>query len=334
MKIVAPISSFREADMLLHFGADELYCGVNTPEWNEHFGSRLWMNRRDPSQANISSYEDIRKIVELAHENDARVYLTLNAPFYPRGSIAYILRLAEKLVSEVRIDGLIVSDFSLLMRLSEENLPVRIHLSSLGSCFNSESVDFYLSLGVQRIILPRQLKFPEIHRLIAKANPQMEFEVFALNDGCYFEEGFCQTSHTLGAFCLTDWEVSTFGRLSNPEGHGISREEMETHLEDSREYLWYQNNCGSSFQADGLPNGPCSLCGFGHFRDWGVRAVKIVGREASFYRKMRSLQLVRAVMDKVRNGADSGEIGEYARSLRETPEYCEKGYMCYFRGDT
>ena len=322
MKIIAPISSFKEAEMLLHFGADELYCGVNTPEWNEHFGNQLWMNRRDPSQANIFSYEDIQKIVELAHENDAQVHLTLNASFYPRGSIAYILKLAEKLVGAIHIDGLIVSDFSLLMRLSEEKLPVRIHLSSLGSCFNSESVDFYLSLGVQRIILPRQLKFSEIHRLIAKANPQMEFEVFALNDGCYFEEGFCQTSHTLGAFCLTDWKVS---------GHGVSQEEIETHLKDSREYLWYQNNCSSTFQADGLPNGPCSLCGFGHFRDWGVKAVKIVGREASFYRKMGSLQLVKAVMDEVRNGAAPGEIGEYARSLRGTPEYCDRGYMCYFR---
>jgi putative protease len=322
MKIIAPVTTFKEAEMLLHFGADELYCGVNTPEWNEHFGSRCWMNRRDPSQSNIFSWEDIQNVVKLAHENDVPVHLTLNAPFYPRGSVGYLLKLAEKLVSELCIDGFIVSDFNLLMRLSREKLPVRIHLSSLGSCFNSESVEFYLSLGVKRIILPRQLRLSEISHLIAKANPQMEFEVFALNDGCYFEEGFCQTSHTLGAFCLTDWEVS---------GHGVSQEEVEARLKDSRDYLWYQNNCGSTFQADGLPNGPCSLCWFGQFRDWGIKAVKIVGREASFYRKMRSLQLVRAVMDEVRNGASREKIGEYARSVRGTPEYCEKGYMCYFR---
>jgi putative protease len=98
-----------------------------------------------------------------------------------------------------------------------------------------------------------------------------------------------------------------------------------------REYLWYQNNCGSSFQQNGLPNGPCSLCWFGHFRDWGVTAVKIVGREASFYRKMRSLQLVKAVMAEVKEGGACEKIAQFARSLRATPEYCDKGYMCYFR---
>ncbi len=326
MKIVAPLSSFEEAEMLLHFGADELYCGVSTPEWKERFGDQWWMNRRDPSQANIFSLQDIQKVAELAHERDVQVHLTLNASFYPRKIADYVLKLCEKLTSEIHVDGLIVSDLNLLMLLSREKFPVRIHLSSLGSCFNSESVDFYKSLGVKRIILPRQLRLSEINQLISKADTEMEFEVFAVNDGCYFEEGFCQTSHSLGAFCLTGWEVK-------PRGNGISSEELQDHLKNFQEYLWYQNNCGSSFQADGLPNGPCSLCSFGHFRDWGVKAVKIVGREASFYRKMRSLQMVKAVMDKVRNGSGPEEIAEYARYLRGTPEYCEKGYMCYFRDD-
>ncbi len=96
-----------------------------------------------------------------------------------------------------------------------------------------------------------------------------------------------------------------------------------------REYRWFQNNCGSSCKADGTPNGPCSLCWFGYFRDWGVKAVKIVGREASFHRKMSSLQLVKAVMDVVNGGKSPGDIAAYARSLRNTPEYCNKGHMCY-----
>ncbi len=240
MKIIAPISELNEAEMLLHFGADELYCGVCTPEWQSHFGSRLWMNRRDPFQANILSWQDIQKLADLAHANNARVHLTLNAPFYPKGSTGYLLKLSNKLVSEIGADGLIVSDLNMLILLAEEKLPVRIPLSSLGSCFNAEAVDFYLSLGVKRIILPRQLKLSEIKRLIGKAASDMEFEVFALNDGCFFEEGFCQTSHTLGPFCLSDWQMSTrtleclspsvhtpvMERFS--EGNGISDKEILT----------------------------------------------------------------------------------------------------------
>jgi len=328
MKIAAPVSSKEEVEMLLHCGADELYCGVSTPEWEEHFGGLWWMNRRSPAKANVSSWEGIQNVVHRAHEGNVPVSLTLNAPFYPKGSMRYLLRLSERLVSELRIDGLIVSDINLLLLLHREQIPVTIHLSSLGNCFNSRAADFYWSLGVKRIILPRQVRLSEINHILRAANKKMEFEVFALNDGCYFEEGFCQTTHTLGGpFCLTNYEIA----VNNPPEKGIAASTMERHRTELRDYLWYQNNCGSSFQKDGLPNGPCSLCWFGHFRDWNIKAVKIAGREASFYRKMRSLQLVKAVMDEVRQGASPEDIGQVARSLRHTPEYCNKGYMCYFR---
>ncbi len=323
MKIAAPVSSLEEAEMLIHFGADEFYCGFSTPEWQEHFGGQWWMNRRDPSSANILSWQDMSELMALAHQNNIPVHVTLNAPFYPEGALRYMLKLSEKLANELGADALIVSDFNLLMLIRREKFPVGIHLSSLGACFNSFTADFYCSLGVKRIILPRHLTLSEINDLITKADPRMEFEVFGLNDGCFFEEGFCQTTHTLGPFCLTDWEI----RASRES----EQSKMSGHLDSVREHLWYQNNCGSSFQAQGLPNGPCSLCWFGHFRDWGVKAVKIVGREASFYRKMRSLQMVKAVADEAGKGGSAQEIAEFARSLRNTPEYCQKGYMCYFR---
>jgi putative protease len=324
MKIVAPVSSIQDAEMLLHFGADELYCGVTTPEWEEHFGGKWWMNRRAPSGANLPSWEDVRAVAEMAHGQNAPIYLTLNAPFYPEESVRYLLKLTEKLVGELQVDGVIVSD---LGSLSREKLPLRIHLSSLGGCFNSRSAGFFKSLGVDRIILPRQLRLSEIERLLRESVCGVEFEVFALNDGCFFEEGFCQTTHALGPFCLTDWRVEE----RNISERQLPREEIEGHLKELKEYLWYQNNCGSSFQQDGLPNGPCSLCRFGHFRDWGVAAVKIVGREASFHRKMGSIQLVKALMDEVRVGCARDEIASAARALRKTPEYCDKGYMCYYR---
>ena len=343
MKIVTPISSVSELDMLLHNGADELYCGLRTPEWEKIFKQNLWMNRRNPNQANICSWEELGKITTAAHKNCVRVSITLNASFYPKKGMNYILNLGEKLVKEIGVDTLIVSDLNLLIALSKEKLPVRIHLSSLGSCFNSHSIDFYRSLGVNRIILPRQLTIPEIRSIVTRdtdnANndngktasaktDKMEFEVFALNDGCYYEEGFCQTSHTLGAFCLTDWTLEPVGPLK--ETHSFSKK-LDTRMADYKEYLWYQNNCGSSFQKDGLPNGPCSLCWFRHFLDWGVTAVKIVGREGSFHRKMGSLQLVKAVRDKTLNHKERDRIKAYARDLRGTPEYCNSGSMCYFK---
>ncbi len=318
MKIVAPVSSPAEVAMLLHCGADELYCGIFTPEWEARFRGRWWMNRRSPEGANLT-WPDLEHVTTAAHAAQVRVAVALNAAFYPVGAIDYILEIARRLVEETGVDALIVSDVNLLIRLQQENLPVRIHLSSLGGVFNTHSVDFFRELGVRRMILPRQLQLSEIQTIVSRKRHEMEFEVFAVNDGCLFEEGVCRTTHAFGPFCMMDWDIQPV--------HGDVSDALSTRIGRLHEYRWHQNNCGSSFQQDGLPNGPCSLCRFDQFQSWGVSAVKIVGREAAFYRKMRSLQLVKAVMDEVRNGRSSG----VARAWRNTPEYCDSGWMCYFR---
>ena len=329
MKIAAPISRLEETEMLLAYGADELYGGIALTEWEKLYGGQFWINRREPLNANLFSFQDVLQVTRLAHEKGAAFYMTFNSPFYPQSGMLYILRICEKLIEHAAIDGLIVTDVNLLIALSKEKLPVKIHLSSLAACINSESAKYYHSLGVKRIILPRHLTLSEIESIVKNMRGEIEFEVFAVNDGCYFEEGFCQTSHSMGPFCMTNWTARPF-RASKRK---MRQDEINAHLKELRGFLWYQNNCGCSFQSEGLPNGPCSLCWFGRFRDWGVAAVKIVGREASFYRKMRSLQMVREVMNEVRRNATNENIETFAKKLRNTPRFCEKGYMCYFRED-
>jgi len=331
VKIVAPFSHPNEVEMLLHYGADELYCGIHTPEWEDCVKGRLWMNRRSPRGANLLSWQALAEAISLAHTQNIPVFITLNSPFYPESARKYAVGVCRKAVEEIGADGLIISDIPLLIDLRKAGCSAPIHLSSLAGCINSGTVDFYRGLGISRIILPRQLRPSEIEDLVKRNREQMDFEVFALNDGCFFEEGYCQTTHALNPFCMTDWEMDSIpghGEDSNSLGNPDLLEKNRT---DMKGFLWFLNNCGSSFQDDGLPNGPCSLCLFGHFQDWGVDAVKIVGREASFYRKMRSLQIVKAVMDQIRPGTDPNEIAHYACRLRSTPDLCTSGLMCYFR---
>lgn len=329
MKITAPLSAVTEIEMLLHCGADEIYCGIHPPEWDRYAGEMCWINRRAPAGANLTTLSSVREVTEQAHDKGVRVHITLNTPFYAEDGLSYVANLAFELAEKARIDAVIINDFNLLLELNRMRFPAGIHLSSLGGCMNSHAVSFYRSLNVRRIILPRQLQYREIRRILENTDKGMEFEVFAVNDGCFYEEAFCRTTHGAGGpFCLEKAQL----RPISADKAAISSEALRAHIAQTREYLWYQNNCGSSFQADGIPNGPCSLCGFGHFRDWGVHTVKVIGREASFYRKMRSLQLVKAVMDEVRAGTAAEEIPAFAQKVRNTPEYCQKGFMCYFKG--
>jgi putative protease len=80
-----------------------------------------------------------------------------------------------------------------------------------------------------------------------------------------------------------------------------------------------------------VPLGPCALCALPALHDMGIESVKIVGREAGLYRKLRSVQLVRAVLDRVRAGDAPREVKALAMHLRGDPAGCQLGYRCYYR---
>jgi putative protease len=102
-------------------------------------------------------------------------------------------------------------------------------------------------------------------------------------------------------------------------------------IEDYREWLWFCKNCGYSMTIRGLTNGACGLCAIPRLQKAGIKALKIVGRESSLDRKAKSVIVVRNILDMVLSGRGEVEVMEEARRLRGTPEFCDSGYMCYYR---
>jgi putative protease len=331
MKIVAPISSPQEVEMLTGSGADELYCGVTPREWVSKYSMAVWLNRRNPRGGNIQSFEALNQLVKKAHSYRTPVFLTLNAPYYTEDQYPYLIDLVKRVVLDIGVDGLIVSDIGLVTVITELGTDVDIHVSSVAASLNTEAIRFYQELGARRIILPRSLSLREIGNIALKVKDIVDIEVFILNDGCAFEEGFCQTTHhVVGGFCsdLAKWEY----RFLRANGENVGKEiNLDEHMADYREWIWYINSCGCSVTPKGLPYGPCGLCAMSDLSTMGVAAIKIAGREASSFRKLASVQLVKAVMDLVKKGVPKGEIIDRARSVREAPERCDLGYMCYYR---
>jgi putative protease len=105
---------------------------------------------------------------------------------------------------------------------------------------------------------------------------------------------------------------------------------MTAHMDSYREWLWYVTGSGGG-SAEGLPCGPCGLCAISELSRMGIAALKIAGREGSAMRKLISLRLVKAVVDLVRHGASPEEVAARARRMRNTPQMCDTGYMCYYR---
>ena len=336
MKVLAPIGSFDELEMLAESGAEEFYCGVVPREWTNRYTGAIWLNRRSPKGGSLETFADLKRLVDGAHNYGIPVFVTLNAPYYTREQLAWVTELARRLDGEAGVDALIVTDINLLMQLSRADLNADLHVSSVAATLNLEAIRFLLQFKPTRIILPRSLTLAEIERLVNACRGMVEIETFVLNDGCAFEEGFCATTHhhSVGAFCTSLSEMAT--EFEGNQVRGLTHRQtarLRKNLADYRRWIWYVNGNGCGATPSGLPYGPCGLCALHDFHRMGVASLKIVGREASPFKKMASVRMVRDIVDRIRAGSSKLVTIERAKSLRGEREHCESGYMCYYKID-
>ncbi len=333
MKILAPVRELDELEMLVAAGAEELFCGIVPREWLERYTGAIWLNRRGAKGGSLETWDDLRRLVAAAHDAKLPVFVTLNAPYYTAEQLPLVLDLARRMSEEAGADALIVTDINLLARLSEENLSAKLHVSSVAATLNSEAIRFLMNFGPSRVILPRSLTLAEIGDIVRDAGGDIEIEVFMLNDGCAFEEGFCATTHhhSVGAFCTNLSEMQAEFEWHAPRFTSRRRNWLRRNLADYRRWVWYLNGSGCGATPRGLPYGPCGLCAVPDLLRIGVDSLKIVGREASAFKKMASVRMVRDIVDRARGGTPRLQVIERARALREEPEHCDSGYMCYYK---
>lgn len=328
MEITSPISHVDEIEPLVAAGAKEFYCGVVPSNWVAQFNTGA-VNRRYFS--NLPSLPELEKAVTIAHGLGAKMFLVLNAQHYGAAQLEALVALGDSF-QKMGGDAVIVADLTLIVALREQVPELGIHVSSVASCRNSAAVSFYRDLGVRRVILPRDVTLDEIE-VIAKAVPDIEIEVFILNDGCVFEEGVCHTIHLPkklgGPICVDSYQfeyVGTAGKALPPK---LARRLLDND-EDYKRWLWYRFGCGFSTTEAGYPFGPCGLCAIHRLREAGIASIKIAGREGATERKLKSVEMVHQVLDAARQGGDAISVATTAVGIRKTLKHCQSGYMCYY----
>lgn len=328
MRIVAPISRVAEIAPLAQAGASEFYCGLLPPEWLGRFHA-LNANRR-PS-GNLTRYEDLAAAVEQAHAHGAALSLVLNAQHYSAAQAEAAVQIAQRF-AELGGDALIVSDLGLVQLLAARFPALRVHVSSVATCRNAAAARLCRELGARRLILPRDVTLAEA-AAIAAAVPDIEVEAFVLNDGCIFEEGACHTIHLPGQLggpiCLDRYQYR-YRRRDGGEPSPRLAARLQENDEAYERWLWYRFSCGFSTTPEGLPYGPCGLCAIPALRRGKVAAIKIAGREAPSARKLASVTMVKAVLERVRGGADDAAVRRFATQLRPSEAHCATGFMCYY----
>lgn len=194
-ELLAPAGDLTCARAAVENGADAVYFGLT-----EH-------NAR--ARAHNFSLEETADLVALLHERGACAYAAVNTLVFP-GELAGVEKLLRD-IAAVGVDAVIVQDVG-VARLARALCPdLALHASTQMTLTSAESIAVAEALGVERVILARELSLAEIDRIRTKT--RMPLEVFVHGALCVAYSGQCLTSEALGGRSANRGECAQACRL-------------------------------------------------------------------------------------------------------------------------
>ena len=173
MELLAPAGSYEQALVSIRSGCDALYGGL-----------KKWSAR---NRAVNMTVEEYLLLMEECRRRSIRFYLTVN-------TLLTDAELAEvnAFFHDPQIippDGILAGDIGLIALLRREFSHIPIHASTQMGAYSLADVRYFQSLGIQRIVLARELTLEEIRYI--RANTDAELEVFVYGNQCVAFSGNC-----------------------------------------------------------------------------------------------------------------------------------------------
>ncbi|NOQ77759.1 MAG: tRNA 5-hydroxyuridine modification protein YegQ [Methylococcaceae bacterium] len=318
VELLSPAGTLKNMRYAFAYGADAVYAGQ--PRYS------LRVRNNDFLEDNLE------KGINEAHNLGKKFFLATNVIPHNTKVKTFIADL-EPIVA-MKPDALIMADPGLIMMTRERWPEMPIHLSVQANTVNFATVKFWQSMGVERIILSRELSLDEIEE-IRQQCPDIELEVFVHGALCIAYSGRCLLS---GYFNHRDpnqgtctnscrWKYDTLPAHENAEGDyvldnaAISMNDIsnascggaERHpLADKTYFLEEEGRKGELLPIMEDENGTYimnskDLRAIEHVQrlvDIGIDCLKIEGRTKSHYYVARTAQTYRQAIDDAMAGRD------------------------------
>jgi len=182
--ILAPAGNTASFLAALAAGADAVYCGL------KQFSAR--------QETKNFSIEQLAPLTQLAHDRGAKVYVAFNSLLKP-AELDSAGRLLEQLNRRVKPDALIIQDLSLVQLAKQTGYSGQLHLSTLANVSFAQALKLVRKkLGVDRIVVPRELSIDEIKTMASACPKGLDLEVFIHGALCFGVSGRCYWSSYLG----------------------------------------------------------------------------------------------------------------------------------------
>lgn len=179
LELLAPAGDLEKLKIAVLYGADAVYLG------GQQFSLRA-------GAANFD-HDTLLKGIEFAHQHNVRVYVAVNI-FAHNADLANLPEYLEFLAT-AGADGVIVSDPGIIDIILKMQLKLPIHLSTQANTTNWVSAAFWKRLGVERIVLARELSLSEINEINQRVD--IELEAFIHGAMCMSYSGRCLLSNYL-----------------------------------------------------------------------------------------------------------------------------------------
>lgn len=180
-ELLAPAGDDASLSAALAAGADAVYLGLDEG-----------LNAR--ARATNFSLATLPATADRVHRAGARLYLTLNTLVFE-----HELEALERIlrgVAQAGADALIVQDPAVALLARAVAPTLEVHASTQMTISSAEGVAFAQSLGITRVVAPRELSVDDLAQL--KARSALELEVFIHGALCMSWSGQCLTSEAWG----------------------------------------------------------------------------------------------------------------------------------------
>ncbi len=320
IELLSPAGTIRNMRYAFAFGADAVYAG------QPRYSLRV--------RNNDFLHDNLAIGINEAHQLGKKFFIAANVIPH-NAKVKTFLKDIESVVA-MKPDALIMADPGLIMMMRETHPHMPIHLSVQANTVNYASVKFWKQMGVERVILSRELSLDEIAE-IRQECPDMEIEVFVHGALCIAYSGRCLLS---GYFNHRDpnqgtctnscrWKYDTKPAEENAEGDWLPTDQndvlsmndisnascggAERHpLADNIYFLEEEGRKGELLPVMEDENGTYimnskDLRAIEHVQrlvDIGVDSLKIEGRTKSHYYVARTAQTYRNAIDDALAGRE------------------------------
>ena len=318
VELLSPLTHVSEVDPLIDAGATSLYAGVDPSEWRKEYAAYATCSRRPMGFCHFPSFDELGAAIDKAHARKVPVHLILNLTYYTARQAERIDRIMDS-AAALGVDGFIIADPPTMVRARREHPDIKLSVSTLAPSFNVSTLEFYASLGADRVTLPRQLTVDEI-TAIARDAP-VDLAVFVFNGREMNVDGLCTFEHGVDGVLHGGIGWKCHELINSHLALTMARCVPRSLIRKVRKLPgFHAPPCLLDYHVDILPLGPLGLDGIAAARERmashfvgktevdcgaciirtlskaGVKAVKIAGRALSSQRKVQDIGFISSLL--------------------------------------